>query len=199
MEDRSQRSSTEALEAVFLFTACTIIGLLSGLIGYFTPHLAFALLSVLPYVFTISLCMVEVLLSHGLRSRLPGILRKGLRPYPMFGFNRLDDSVLRDWPTSIGRMRLVSTILGLVLAILPLTDEPPPSSQLLAADCYKTPPNPDIVGLGVRYSIYTLLFCLFISLIVASFHRQQSGTKELGCMVLISTQTSHIQVSALLS
>jgi hypothetical protein len=198
MEDRSQRSSTEALEAVFLFTACTIIGLLSGLIGYFTPHLAFALLSVLPYVFTISLCMVEVLLSHGLRLRLPGILRKGLRPYPMIGLNGLDDSVLRDWPTSVGKIRFLFTILGLVLAISPLMDEPPPSSQL-AADCYKTSPNPDIVGLGVRYSIYALLFCLLISLFVASFHRQQSGTKELGCMVLISTQTSHIHVPALLS
>lgn len=55
------------------------------------------------------------------------------------------------------------------------------------AECYKSTPNADIVGSGVRWSTYVLLLFVFVSLSVASLHRQQSGTKELGCAVLIST------------
>jgi hypothetical protein len=184
MEDLSQ-SSTEALEAEFFFTVNYTVVPLIGLIWYFAPHLIFALSSVLSFLNTISLCMIEVLPSHGLRLRLPGILRKGV-----IGLKGCDDRTLRGLPSFIELFRFGSTSTGLIWAIWPLlTQEPSPTSRYLTADCYEIPPNPDIVGLGVRCSIYTLLFCLFISLIVASFHRQQSGTKELGCMVLISTQT----------
>lgn len=53
-------------------------------------------------------------------------------------------------------------------------------------ECGKLTPNPEIVGSGVRCSMYILLLFVFVSLLVASFHRQQSGTKELGCSVLMS-------------
>jgi hypothetical protein len=52
--------------------------------------------------------------------------------------------------------------------------------------CTKSTPNPDIVGSGVRCSMYILLLFVFMSLLVATFHRQGSGTKELGSSVLIS-------------
>ena len=58
--------------------------------------------------------------------------------------------------------------------------------QSPSADCYERLPNPDIVGSGVRCSIYLSLLFVFVSLFVATFHTQQSGTKELGCTVLIS-------------
>ena len=54
------------------------------------------------------------------------------------------------------------------------------------AECYPSAPNADIVGSGVRWSIYVLLLFVFLSLFLASFHEQPSGTKELGCTVLIS-------------
>lgn len=57
---------------------------------------------------------------------------------------------------------------------------------LIRNDCDKIKPNPDIVGSGVRCSMYILLLFVFVSLLMASFHTQQSGTKELGCSVLIS-------------
>lgn len=52
--------------------------------------------------------------------------------------------------------------------------------------CRGESPNADIVGLGVRSSIYILLFSGFISLFIASFHRSPSGTKELGAATLVS-------------
>ena len=61
-----------------------------------------------------------------------------------------------------------------------------------SADCNNKLPNPDIVGSGVRCSIYLSLLFVFVSLFVATFHTQQSGTKELGCTVLIS---EHLPVS----
>jgi hypothetical protein len=47
--------------------------------------------------------------------------------------------------------------------------------------------NPDIVGSGVRLSMYILLFTVFVSLFIGSFHSGPSGTKELGIATLIST------------
>jgi hypothetical protein len=58
--------------------------------------------------------------------------------------------------------------------------------SLSRADCGNSTPNPDIAGSGVRCSMYILLLFVFVSLAIASFHRQQSGTKELVCTVLIS-------------
>jgi hypothetical protein len=48
-------------------------------------------------------------------------------------------------------------------------------------------PNPDIVGSGVRLSMYLLFFTVFASLFIGSFHSGPSGTKELGMAALIST------------
>lgn len=48
-------------------------------------------------------------------------------------------------------------------------------------------PNPDIVGSGVRLSMYILLLTVFVSLFIGSFHSGPSGTKELGIATLIST------------
>jgi hypothetical protein len=184
MEDLSQ-SSTDALSAVVLASTAFTFGhlFILVLIGTFAPHLFLALFSALPHVCGITLCAVEILSSHDLGLRLSGnLLRKGLHFIGLDSF----DSVLRALPVVLGINHFLLTFSGLLVVILALAHLPPPSSQLLMADCYKTPPNPDIVGLGVRYSIYALMFCLFISLFVASFHWQQSGTKELGCMVLIS-------------
>jgi len=47
--------------------------------------------------------------------------------------------------------------------------------------------NPDIVGTGVRVSMYILFLVVFLSLFVGSFHSAPSGTKELGTATLIST------------
>lgn len=47
-------------------------------------------------------------------------------------------------------------------------------------------PNPDIVGTGVRVSMYIILLTTFASLFVGTFHSDPSGTKELGIATLIS-------------
>jgi hypothetical protein len=52
--------------------------------------------------------------------------------------------------------------------------------------------NPDIVGAGVRLSMYILFFAVFASLFIGSFHSGPSGTKELGVATLISTYTHGI-------
>jgi hypothetical protein len=52
--------------------------------------------------------------------------------------------------------------------------------------------NPDIVGSGVRLSMYILFFAVFASLFIGSFHGGPSGTKELGVATLISTYTQKI-------
>jgi hypothetical protein len=46
--------------------------------------------------------------------------------------------------------------------------------------------NPDIVGSGVRLSMYLLFLVVFASLFIGSFHSGPSGTKELGIAILIS-------------
>ena len=72
-------------------------------------------------------------------------------------------------------LRTVPAMIGLVLA----TGDMP-------AECDNSTPNADIVGSGVRWSIYLVVLFVFVSLSMASLHKQQSGTKELGCAVLIS-------------
>jgi hypothetical protein len=57
--------------------------------------------------------------------------------------------------------------------------------------------NPDIVGSGVRLSMYILFFTVFASLFVGSFHGGLSGTKELGIAILISTYRSVGTISTL--
>lgn len=47
--------------------------------------------------------------------------------------------------------------------------------------------NPDVVGTGVRVSMYILFLVVFLSLFAGSFHSGPSGTKELGTAILIST------------
>jgi hypothetical protein len=49
--------------------------------------------------------------------------------------------------------------------------------------------NPDIVGSGVRVSMYILFLAVFASLFIGSFHSGPSGTKELGMATLISMYT----------
>lgn len=44
--------------------------------------------------------------------------------------------------------------------------------------------NPDIVGSGVRPSMYLLFLAVFASLFIGSFHSGPSGTKELGIATL---------------
>lgn len=46
--------------------------------------------------------------------------------------------------------------------------------------------NPDIVGSGVRLSMYILLLTVIVSLFAGLFHSGPSGTKELGVATLIS-------------
>jgi hypothetical protein len=46
--------------------------------------------------------------------------------------------------------------------------------------------NSDIVGSGVRLSMYLLFLTVFASLFIGSFHSGPSGTKELGIATLIS-------------
>jgi hypothetical protein len=59
-------------------------------------------------------------------------------------------------------------------------------------DCkgFESSANPDMVGSGVRLSMYILFFAVFASLFVGSFHSGPSGTKELGIATLISTYRS---------
>jgi hypothetical protein len=56
-------------------------------------------------------------------------------------------------------------------------------------NCY--PPNSDIAGLGVRISVYMLLWSTLISLMLGTFHGGQSGTKELGIAVMSSKKLFH--------
>jgi hypothetical protein len=58
-----------------------------------------------------------------------------------------------------------------------------------------TASNPDIVGSGVRLSVYLLFFAVFASLFLGSFHTGTSGTKELGVATLISTRSPELRKS----
>ena len=62
---------------------------------------------------------------------------------------------------------------------------------------FESSANPDIVGSGVRLSMYFLFFTVFASLFVGSFHSGPSGTKELGIATLISTYRSAGTISTL--
>ena len=62
---------------------------------------------------------------------------------------------------------------------------------------FESSANPDIVGSGVRLSMYFLFFTVFASLFVGSFHNGPSGTKELGIATLISTYRSAGTISTL--
>jgi hypothetical protein len=66
-------------------------------------------------------------------------------------------------------------------------------------NCY--PPNSDIAGLGVRVSVYMLLWTTILSLAIGSFHCGQSGTKELGIAVMSSKDhtTSFLTKNAILT
>jgi hypothetical protein len=148
------------------------------------PGPGMAISSVLFFGSNITLYMREVFLSHGVRLRLPRILRKGLCLFPGAGVGSFD--LAKDLSVVINEGRFLISFTGLGDPIFELLMVPPSKREGFNSGCFQDPPNADIVGLGVRYSIYILLSCLFISLFVASFHRQQSGTKELGCMILIS-------------
>lgn len=52
--------------------------------------------------------------------------------------------------------------------------------------CHLGEPNGDISGTGVLISAYILLFLVFISLLMGTFHGGDSGTKELGIAIMCS-------------
>jgi hypothetical protein len=186
MENRSQRHPS-GVEILLFYQPLGILFLAEPL-QFFAPRLVFAILSVLLYGSFMFVFTIEVLSSHGIKLRLPGILPSGLHRASetehvapnTFGYG------VEGLPMNLEAGRFFLFVHGMITSVLSWHDKPPSRRDHVNPGCYQNPPNPDIVGFGVRYSIYILLFCIFISLFVGSFHRQQSGTKELGCMVLIS-------------
>ena len=81
----------------------------------------------------------------------------------------------------------------LIVGFLCLEDK----NQLDSCKGFESSANPDIVGSGVRLSMYFLFFTVFASLFVGSFHSGPSGTKELGIATLISTYRSAGTISTL--
>ena len=104
----------------------------------------------------------------------------GLVSFMLQVFRRFDERLLF-WYITTSRLLFVATVLLLNASRFGERDLFSKFTK-----CDKITPNPDIVGSGVRCSMYILLLFVFASLLVATFHRQQSGTKELGCFVLIS-------------
>ena len=93
---------------------------------------------------------------------------------------------------------IIYNFLGLcralfIVGLLCLEDK----KELDGCKGFKSSANPDIVGSGVRLSMYILFFTVFASLFVGSFHSGPSGTKELGIATLISTYRSAGTISTL--
>jgi hypothetical protein len=113
--------------------------------------------------------MLEISLSHGRRLRLSVTLHGGLHLFPGTGNVVFDspDRVARYLLAFIGQSQFIFAILFLLLS---LTKEQLASSPRLAAHCYKNPPNPDIVGLGVRYNLHVVI--LLVHILVCGFFPQ---------------------------
>lgn len=166
-------------------------------------------------VLAVPSCLLELLLSHGLGRRHPRMLSrclyyvsssqnssvrmmKRLRPASL-GKPLLDLSFPepaariitkgQSFLASIAVLKLFPGFIGLIFTTIQALAQPR-IIDLSSTDCYKNRPNPDIVGFGVRYSIYILLLFVFVSLYTASFYRQQSGTKELGCTIVLSKHST---------
>jgi hypothetical protein len=152
-------------------------------------------------MFVTSLGLAEIFIHHdprltssGLPRRGSGLVSSGMPEIDLFGSNHddLTSPTLSQLPPKeillyIRIMRLLSVFIALYLNTLMFGQLELWSKR---DDCNRFTPNPDIFGSGVRWSMYILLLFVSISLGVATFHRQQSGTKELGCSVLISKYPS---------
>jgi hypothetical protein len=138
--------------------------------------------STFPFMWTTLRNVVEVIASHDvpLLTSLRG--RRLLSACARFLVEPVHNSLLAG--TSIRTWQTLQVLVPNVAVVVEKSSR---------TDCYKSAPNPDIVGSGVRCSIYLLLLFVTISLFIASFHTRQSGTKELGCMVLISKYSSMLE------
>lgn len=173
------------------------------------PQLYLTLMSSCFIMMATPSCLLEVLLSHGLRPKLSGMLRSCLNllsislepaevgwrlsaPLPHLLLRTrsaptgLDTHTRSDPPELLGMPMTGFRLIPVLIGVLFNSGFASVSSTSSLDYCHKDKPNPDIVGSGVRCIIYILLLFVFLSLFVASFHTKQSGTKELGCTTLIS-------------
>jgi hypothetical protein len=141
----------------------------------------------LTFTFTALRDLDEIIRSHGLLVPWVYIEPPSRRPLSStFNPARFIRSFLGHFSATTESSLLLSPIIKLAPVFQALLYNAFIVEQPSSADCYKNTPNPDIVGSGVRCSVYLSVLFVFASLSVASFHRQQSGTKELGCTILIS-------------
>lgn len=156
------------------------MGVVIFMLSYHWPDQSLIGFLALPSVFATCLAVAEISSSHGLQSA-SSVLRRFFASCAAVCIGASSRSRRRALITEgTPVFRLYPTFFTLVANLSGVERNP-------WAECYKSTPNADIVGSGVRWSTYVLLLFVFVSLSVASLHRQQSGTKELGCAVLIST------------